>query len=115
MDKSHIWGAFVDEQLAGCIGFFRMNTLKTQHRGVLWGLYIKPEYRGQRIADSLVKEIIAYAKTQVAQLHLAVVTTNETAIKLYQRHGFRINGTKPCALKIDSHCYDEHLMVLEFL
>lgn len=47
------------------------------------------------------------------QLHLMVVTTNQMALKLYQKNGFRIYGTEPRSLKIGDIFYDEHMMVLE--
>ena len=58
--------------------------------------------------------VIAYAKKRVRQLHLTVVTTNEGALKLYEKNGFRVYGTEPRSLKVNEHYYDEHLMVLEF-
>ncbi len=76
-------------------------------------MYVSPEYRGQGIADSLLKVVINQAKSEVIQLHLSVLTTNFIALKLYQKHGFRIYGTEPRALKEGNQFYDEHLLVLE--
>jgi ribosomal protein S18 acetylase RimI-like enzyme len=69
-------------------------------------------YRRQGIGDALLKAVIAYAKDGVMQLHLTVVTTNQMALKLYQKNGFRIYGTEPRSLKIGDIFYDEH-MILE--
>lgn len=110
--KNTILGAFVDDELVGCVGFYCLNSSKTKHRGIIWGIFTKPEYRGQGIASSLIKAIIAYAQSRVMQLHLTCVTTNLGAIKLYQKHGFKIYATEPRSLKIGDAFLDEHLMIL---
>jgi len=61
----------------------------------------------------MLEAVILYAQSRVLQLHLTVVTTNLGAIKLYQKHGFKIYGTEPRALKIGDVFFDEHLMVLD--
>jgi ribosomal protein S18 acetylase RimI-like enzyme len=81
---------------------------------MLWGMYIKPEYRGKNVADNLLKFVILFAKTKVMQLHLTCVASNDRAVKFYQRNGFEIYGTEPRALKIDKQYYDELLMILMF-
>ncbi len=84
-----------------------------QHRGKLFAVYVRPEYRGQGIADQLIDIIINHAKSRVIQLHLTCTTANESAVKLYQKHGFKIYGTEPRSLKIDYDFFDEHMMILE--
>ncbi len=113
LTQHDIFGVFSDNQLVGCAGFYNLDALKTKHRGVLWGMYIKPEYRGKGIANSLVETVIIHARSHVIQLHVTCVTHNPVAIKLYQKHGFKIYGTELRALKINDEFYDEHLMVLE--
>jgi ribosomal protein S18 acetylase RimI-like enzyme len=112
LNNSDIFGAFVDNELVSCIGFFSLKLIKTKHRGVLWGMYTQSKYRGQGIATALMQTIIHHAKAQVTQLHLTCVTSNNCAVALYQKQGFRIYGTEPNALKIGNIFYDEHLMVL---
>lgn len=109
-----MYGCFVDNELVGIAGFFVYSQLKMQHRGVLFAMYIKPDYRKMGIADVLVKTIIQHAKKRVTQLHLTVVTTNQVALNLYEKNGFRVYGTEPRALKVGNQFYDEHMMVREF-
>jgi len=111
--KSDIFGVFVDSSLVSCAGFYSLNSAKTKHRGVIWGMYTRPEYRGQGIASALIQTIISHAKSHVAQLHLTCVTTNLGAVAFYQKHGFKIYGTEPRALKIRDTFFDEHLMILD--
>ncbi|HAT8893446.1 TPA: GNAT family N-acetyltransferase [Legionella pneumophila] len=114
LSKGYVLGAFVDDLLVSCAGFYKLNSLKTKHRGVIWGMYTRLEYRGKGIATALIQNLIQHAKTCVTQLHLTCVTNNFVARDFYQKQGFRIYGTEPKALKINDTFYDEYLMVLDF-
>jgi len=63
--------------------------------------------------EALQNSPITDAKSKVLQLHLTCVTSNQGAIQFYQKHGFKIYGTEPRALKIGNIFFDEHLMVLD--
>lgn len=114
LSQGYVLGAFVDELLVSCAGFYILNSLKTKHRGVLWGMYTRTEYREKGIATAVVQTLIQHAKTCVTQLHLSCVTSNFAASAFYQKQGFRIYGTEPKSLKINDTFYDEYLMVLDF-
>ena len=43
LTRSDIFGVFVDQSLASCAGFYRLNSAKTKHRGVIWGMYTNAE------------------------------------------------------------------------
>ena len=113
LTKSDIFGVFVDNLPVCCAGFYNLNSAKTKHRGVIWGMYTKMEYRGKGIATALIQNIINHAKSRVIQLHLTCVTSNLGAVTFYQKHGFKIYGTEPRALKIGDTFFDEHLMILD--
>lgn len=110
--KSDIFGAFDNNSLVSCAGFYIMHSNKTNHRGVIWGMYTKDEFRGKGIATDLIKTIISHAKSKVIQIHLSCVSSNLTAVELYKKLGFKIYGTEPSALKIKNVYFDEYLMVL---
>lgn len=112
--KCDIFGAFIENALIGCAGFFVQSPLKMMHRGVLFSMYVAPTHRNKGIANLLVKTVIDHAKIRVLQLHATVVTSNQSALNLYERNRFITYGTKPRSLKIDNHFYDEHMMVLTF-
>ena len=112
--RSDLFGFFEKNKLVAVAGFFVYSSLKMCHRGVLWGMYIQPDYRRKGIAVALLKTVIAHAQKRVTQLHLTVVTHNQAAVKLYEKNGFRIYGTEPQSLKVGTVFHDEHLMVLEF-
>ncbi|MBX9741929.1 MAG: GNAT family N-acetyltransferase [Chthoniobacterales bacterium] len=113
-NKHIFYAAFCDEQLVGSIGFLRLEPIKEVHRGILFGIGVNAPYQRRGIGDALMKTLIAHAKNYVLQLHLDVVSTNSTAIRLYQRHGFNIYGTEPRSLKWEGRFYDKHLMALFF-
>jgi ribosomal protein S18 acetylase RimI-like enzyme len=113
LTKNDIFGVFLDDLLVSCACFYTLNSDKTKHRGVIWGMYTRPEYRGKGIASALIQTIIHHALSRVIQLHLTCVTTNPAALALYQKYGFMIYGTEPKALKIGDTFFDEYLMVLD--
>ncbi|MBA2655378.1 MAG: GNAT family N-acetyltransferase [Tatlockia sp.] len=112
--KCTIFGTFKADSLVGCAGFFIQSPIKMQHRGVLFSMYVEPSCRNKGIASSLVKAVIEHAKKTVLQLHATVVTSNKSALNLYEKNGFIIYGTEPHSLRINDGFYDEHLMVLTF-
>lgn len=112
--KCDIFGAFMEHDLIGCAGFFAQSPIKMRHRGVLFSMYIAPAHRNKGIANLLVKAVIEHAKKYVLQIHATVVTSNQSALNLYEKNGFIIYGTEPHALKIDNHFYDEYIMALMF-
>ena len=109
-----VYGAFIEERLIGNVGFLKQQLFKERHRGILFGMEVLPEYQRQGVAETLMNSIIRHAKNYVLQLHLKVLSTNETAIRLYLRHGFERYGTEKRSLKVDGRFYDEDLMVLPF-
>lgn len=111
--KNDIFCVFVNGEIIAGVGFYSLNPNKTRHRGVIWGMYTKREYRGKGYAGVLLKEIITHAKMSVFQLHLACTASNVSAMALYKNHGFRIYGTEPKSLKVNQQFLDQHLMVLD--
>ena len=114
LKRNYVLGAFVDGHLIGSAGYFLLEFSKERHRGVLFGVNVLPEHRNHGIARKLVQAVIERAKRDVLQLHLKVVRTNPSAIKVYEHCGFQYYGTEPRALKIGDRFYDENMMVLFF-
>ena len=97
-------------QLIGMTGIHRGESSKTKHTAGIWGVYIRPEWRGLRIAEGLIDVCCEWAKLRDVQLvKLAVVSTNKSAIRLYERSGFKVYGTEPQALFYEGNFYDEYL------
>jgi RimJ/RimL family protein N-acetyltransferase len=106
-----IYFAVHDQQLIGMCGITRTNSPKIQHSANIVGMYVRPDWRGFRIAEGLVTACVDWARTRdVKIVKLAVVTTNTGAIRCYARCGFQVYGIEPQALYYDGVFYDELLM-----
>lgn len=108
-------GAFVEGELVGIVRLSRYASPNEKHRAYLAGLYVLPRFRRSGCGMALVYEALRQAASMpgLRRINLAVVTTQEVAIHLYQSFGFRIYGTDPETFSREGNFYDEHLMTLE--
>ena len=116
LEKNHeaLFFAEHESQLAGMTGIFRGSSKKSRHESTIWGVYVRPQWRGHNISETLVRSCLGWAKEQgLVIVKLAVVTTNRPAIRCYERCGFTIYGKEPKALFHDDVYYDEYLMSVE--
>lgn len=80
------------------------------HIGAL-GIGILAPYRGQGVGAALLKEALERAKAKgLTRIELTVREQNTTAINLYKKFGFVIEGTHKNAVRIDDH-YENHLFM----
>jgi RimJ/RimL family protein N-acetyltransferase len=101
-------------ELIGMTTLVRNDLAKTRHAGSIFGVYTHAGWRGTGVADALLEACVAYARELGLRLvRLGVVTTNASAIRLYQRCGFRVYGIEPAALFVNGIYYDELLMARE--
>jgi GNAT superfamily N-acetyltransferase len=106
--------AYVDQAPAGIAATFRGHSPKTQHSATLNGLYVCPAHRRQGIGTQLVQASIEWARARgVTVLKLAVSNGNVDAIRFYARHGFRVYGLEPRAIRVGDRDYDDLWMALE--
>lgn len=108
-----IVGAFEADLLVGVVGFFQKRSEKMRHKGAIWGMYVTPNYRSKGLGKKLLEYAIenAILIDEILQIELAVISTNESALKLYKSIGFESFGTEKRALKVDGVFYDEEHMV----
>jgi ribosomal protein S18 acetylase RimI-like enzyme len=109
--SSAVFGAVRQPDLLGIAGFYAQTSAKKRHKGVLWGMYVRPSARGTGVARALVGKVIEHARDHVELLQLAVVSTNEQARRLYANSGFSEYGLEPRALKHGGEYFDQVLMV----
>ncbi len=111
-ERGMIYFAEHDTVLAGMTGIARGYSPKTEHSATIWGVYVRPEWRGQQVATALLEACLEWAHRHgVRVVKLAVITTNAAAIRLYLRSGFQVYGVEPDALEYEEKTYDELLMV----
>lgn len=100
-----------ESQLIGMTGIRRGESSKIKHSAEIWGVYVQPEWRGLRIADSLIEACTEWAKSnEVNTLHLGALAASTSAVRCYQRCGFIMSGTQPRALFYDGKYYDGYFM-----
>ena len=97
--------------LVAMAAFTRPLSKKIDHTGELSAMYVRAEARGSGIADALMRRIIEHAANQVDQIQLAVNADNACAIRLYERHGFRVVGRMPHYIRVGDRSYDELIML----
>jgi RimJ/RimL family protein N-acetyltransferase len=113
LETSTVFGGWVNSSpLVGIAGFSVQDPVKLRHKGVLWGMYVRPEARGTGLAAALVHQVVAHARTLVEQVYLTVVASNVAARRLYTAAGFEEYGLERRALKVGSEYYDDILMAL---
>jgi len=83
------------------------------HEAVL-GITVKQEWRGRGVGDTLMTYAVDWARHSgvISRIELQVFTTNTTAIHLYQKHGFEIEGCRRKALFREGLYHDDYVMAL---
>ncbi len=109
-----IIGGFENNELIGYIGIYQENRSKTRHKANIWGMYIKPNYRNQKIGKRLLELALNHAKSK---LHCNIVNIsleekNSIAKNLYESYNFKTWGIEPKAMHIDGIFYSELHMSL---
>jgi RimJ/RimL family protein N-acetyltransferase len=109
-----VLGAFDGPRLIGMTGFFRRVGQKINHRGEIWGVYVRRENRGQGVGRAILEELLRRLQSVpgLEQVALGVSTINVPARRLYESFGFKTYGREARALKIGTEYIDEDLMLL---
>lgn len=108
-----ILGAFVDGHLVGTAGYRRELRDKTNHKGWIWGVYVRAQWRSKGTGRALLQELLKRAQLQpgLEQVHLSVCI-DSAAQRLYSSLGFEVYGLERQALKIGESYADQNHMVL---
>lgn len=98
--------------IAGC---YCDNTLKSRHKLLLVGMYVRPAYRRLGLGARLIGRIMQHARNTegVAVIQLGVACDNHAARELYEKMGFAVYGIERKALKVDGKFIDEELRAIE--
>jgi GNAT superfamily N-acetyltransferase len=96
-----VLGAFDGDVLVGIAGCYQESKAKVRHRAVVWGMYVAPEARGQRVGRRLLERAIEEARTwpNVERVTITVVQHVKAARELYLSVGFELFGAEPDALR----------------
>jgi len=104
-----VFGAFEDGALVGMAGLHRERHRKLAHKGVLWGVYVKPAFRRRGLARRLLEEALRYAASMpgLRQVNLGANAASPAALALYEALGFERFGFERGFMAIDGVLYDE--------
>lgn len=107
-------GAFADGELVGTAGFVREAGLKERHKGRVWGVYLRANYRGHGVGRRMMTLLLEQARAiaDLEQINISVATGQPAAAKLYRALGFVPFGCEPRALKVDGRYIDEEYLCL---
>ncbi|WP_423409419.1 GNAT family N-acetyltransferase [Heyndrickxia sp. MSNUG] len=110
----YTFGAFENGSLIGVVTLFPDGKRKMKHRASIFAMYVAAQARGKGVGKRLVEIAIEQARElgRIEQIHLQVVTSNESAKRLYSSLGFEVYGLEKRALRIGDTYYDEELRVL---
>lgn len=108
-------GAFYNEELIGICGFIQEKREKTKHIGEISGMYVTPEFSGQKIGAELIATTIQFAfdNPDLEQIILAVVDKNQRAQNLYRKFGFVEYGRLNHYFKLDGEYETQVFMTLK--
>lgn len=115
-EESGYLGAFDAGEIIGMIGYYRHKGAKLRHKASIVSMYVKQSHRGTGVAGELMKAALLQLQTigDLDQVQLAVVTSNQAAVRFYEKMGFQPFGHEKRALKIGDKYVDETHMVLLF-
>lgn len=111
--KQNIIFIYADEEQN--IGMFKLIPLhhRSKHINYIGGLAIHPDFAGKRFGSKMMTEIIDLGRQRgLKRLELSTATFNEKAIKLYERHGFVLEGIMKnyTYIQAEDRFIDEQLM-----
>ena len=113
VEHGHIIVAEVANQLVGHCHLWGNTNPGTQH-SVGLGIDVHPDYRGMGIGRELLNAMLDWARDNpvIHRVELDVFTTNVTAIYLYLKTGFMIEGRRQHAYFKYGHYVDAYHMAL---
>jgi ribosomal protein S18 acetylase RimI-like enzyme len=113
LGNSAVFGAFHLTALLGVAGLAIREGEKERHKGLLWGMYVRPDARKAGVGRRLVEAVIDHARAHVEVIQLSVISDNQPARRLYGSLGFVEYGLERDSLKQSGRYYDEILMALD--
>lgn len=100
--REAVFGAFVDEELAGVAGLSFEAREKTRHKATLFGMYVPARHRQHGVGRQLVAAVLEHAGRSPGTMlvQLTVTEGNAPAQRLYASCGFVPFGTEPLAVRV---------------
>ncbi|MEM9984319.1 MAG: GNAT family N-acetyltransferase [Bacteroidota bacterium] len=108
-----IWVVEDRDRLVAWLGAWGERYRRVSHSALV-GVGVRATHRRQGLASELFQALERWAPSVgVRRLELTVAVPNQAAWRLYQKLGFRIEGTKSKSYRIDNILVDEYFMAKE--
>jgi len=109
--NDHLLVAEVNGTAVGCAGLQVSPKPRTRHTAG-FGIMVHRDYQKQGIGKALMTAILDIADNwlKLKRVELCVFVENETAIAMYRKMGFVVEGTKKYAAVRNGQYADEYLM-----
>lgn len=106
-----VWAVFEDEEM---VGHFQLSFNRRLNTVGLGRIAIRPDRRGDGLSSSLMTLILdrAFERDWVHRVDLLVYSHNAPAIRIYERAGFVLEGTRRQTTPIQNEIWDTHIMSL---
>lgn len=113
-EKSGVFIACEEHQVLGYLIVQNENPQRISHRAYMV-VGVHSDSRGKGIGKSLFSHVIDWAKSvHLHRLELTVIAENASAVALYEKMGFEIEGVKKDSLYINDGYVDEYYMAKLF-
>jgi putative acetyltransferase len=93
-EGDHILVAAMNDEVVGVIGLHTSSRPRVNHRGEI-GMMVRDDWHGKGVGTAMMRAVIDLADKwlNLARIELTVFTDNQSAIALYRKFGFEIEGT----------------------
>lgn len=109
-DNQKVLLALQDDHLVGFLGLTQGLFERNRHSAALT-LGVLADCWGRGIASRLLEQALVWADERgIRRIEVEVADSNERAIRLYRRFGFRHEGTRVAALSINGASVDLRVM-----
>jgi RimJ/RimL family protein N-acetyltransferase len=104
----------IDDEIVSTVSLFSNRSARRMHVADV-GITVRKSYWNQGIGSVMLEYTMNFVRSSktIKKVNIDVKSDNQYAIKLYEKFGFKNEGLRTRALKIDNQFYDLALMGLE--
>ncbi|HNP74852.1 MAG TPA: GNAT family N-acetyltransferase [bacterium] len=102
--------AWQDKQIIGSLLFIGGEYRKNRHGGKI-EIFLRPEFRRQGVGQKLMNRLFSWAKRQgIKRIELEVWSNNRPGLAFYERLGFKPEGIRKKAYRVNNRFVNGILM-----